>query len=371
MIDPAGLGRDSFSLPQTPSPIATIWTELDSEQHLLGATLSWREGWEVSPWRKGEVREQLQADSVTCSALTLNVCHCSFPTQALPLAGSVARIPAKESRLRAAMTTPYPTLEKPEASMWAGGPASLPGGGVWLAQDPWWWGLACPHPSPEPPGPSSGPPPFLAGSLFLAGCSRSEQRGLPPSPLLASSPYKPCTKAAPRPPIAHSPQVAFPTGPCLFLSCSRCGVGGGTSPSTAADSCLSDGPSSMAVVRPAGPPPRGLRGTSRGKHSFATFPSPGWGLSQAINAGQPHHCANSPSRTGWAHPQPPPSQAGGFFLALPGCVKQKAWNGGCSKRGNEKGGLSLSLPPPHCFKGSPFPSPREKAFTFKKSPHWI
>lgn len=72
-------------------------------------------------------------------------------------------------------------------------------------------------------------------------------------------------------------------------------------------------------------------------------------------------------------PSPLLARLGGFLLALPGCVKQKAWNGGLSKRGKEKGGLSLSLslPPPHCFKGSPFPSPREKAFTFKKSPHWI
>jgi hypothetical protein len=80
-----------------------------------------------------------------------------------------------------------------------------------------------------------------------------------------------------------------------------------------------------------------------------------------------HHCANFPSRTGWAHPQPPPSQAGGFLLALPGCVKQKAWNGARAK-GGRKRGCVVSLPPPHCFKVSPFPLQRKGIYLQKKSP---
>lgn len=195
------------------------------------------------------------------------MCHCSFPT---PLARSAARPPACESRVRrfrAATCAPHPTLEKPEASIWEGGlPPCQEVGSGW----PRTLGGVRPAPSPQPPGPGSGPPPLLAGSLLLAVCSRSgaERAPLKPPPLLV--PLQALHKSSPTPPPQpHSPQVALPAGPGLSLSCSRCG---GTSPSTAADSCLSDGPSSMAVVRPAGPPAKGGEGALQGgKDSFATF----------------------------------------------------------------------------------------------------
>lgn len=100
-------------------------------------------------------------------------------------------------------------------------------------------------------------------------------------------------------------------------------------------------------------------------------PGPEWGLSQAVNARPAGTIVliPLPEQVG-PTPSPLPARPGGFLLALPGRVKQKAWNGGLSKRGKEKGGPSLSLShAPHCFKGSPFPSPREKAFYLQnKSP---
>lgn len=62
----------------------------------------------------------------------------------------------------------------------------------------------------------------------------------------------------------------------------------------------------------------------------------------------------------------PPGPAGGFLLALSGCVKQKAWNGGLSKSGKEKGGVSLSHPPT-ASKAASFPR-REKALPSKRVP---
>lgn len=153
---------------------------------------------------------------------------------------------------------PHPTLEKPEARIW-GGETCLPAKG---------WGL--PVPSPKPPGPGSGPPPLLAGSLLLAVCSRSgaERAPLKPPPLLV--PLQALHKGSPTPPHSPQPTSRSPRGtlPVPFMFPLR-----GTSPSTAADSCLSASPSSMAVVRPAGPPSKGAEGALQGgKDSFATFP---------------------------------------------------------------------------------------------------
>lgn len=129
------------------------------------------------------------------------------------------------------------------------------------------WGPACPSPASWPRFRPSAP---LGRRPPLAVCSRSGAESAPPKPPPFLVPFKPFTKAAPRPPTAHNPQVPLPAGPSLSLSCSRCGR---TSPSTTADSCLSDSPSSMAVVRPAGPPSQGGEGALQGgKDRFATFP---------------------------------------------------------------------------------------------------
>lgn len=152
---------------------------------------------------------------------------------------------------------PHPTLEKPEARIWGGRPASLPRGGVWLSPA-------------EPPGPGSGPPPLLAGSLLLAVCSRSGAEGAPLKPPPLPVPLQALHKSSPTPPHSPQPTSRSPRGtlPVPFMFPLR-----GTSPSTAADSCSSAGPSSMAVVRPAGPPSKGAEGALQGgKDSFATFP---------------------------------------------------------------------------------------------------
>lgn len=128
-------------------------------------------------------------------------------------------------------------------------------------------GSACPQ--PQPPGPDSGPPPLLAGSLLLAVCSRSGAERPPQSPLLSSSPFKPCTKAAPRPPTAHSPQVALPAGPCLSLSCSRCGEPPLPVPQTAA---CQPAPQAWLWSGLRGPLQGGAGALQGGKDSFATFP---------------------------------------------------------------------------------------------------
>lgn len=70
-------------------------------------------------------------------------------------------------------------------------------------------------------------------------------------------------------------------------------------------------------------------------------------------------------------PSPLLARLGGFLLALPGCVKQKAWNGGLSKRGKEKGGVvSLSLSPtPPLLQRQPLSLAQRKGiYLQKKSP---
>ena len=172
----------------------------------------------------------------------------------------------------------------------------------------------------RPSAPLGGQPP--SGCLFQVG----SREGPPEAPSSTRPPSSPAQKQshAPPQPTAHkslSPRdlacpfhVPAAGGPPLPL------------PQTAA---CQTAPQAWLRSGLLAPPPRGARGHFKGERT-ALPPSPGpeWGLSQAINAGQPHHCANSPSRTGWAHPQTPPGQAGGFLLALRGCVKQKAWNGG-------------------------------------------
>lgn len=60
-----------------------------------------------------------------------------------------------------------------------------------------------------------------------------------------------------------------------------------------------------------------------------------------------HHCANSPSRTGWAHPQPPPGQAGGLSSCSPWMCEAKGLERGLEQKGEGKGGaVSLSPTPP-------------------------
>lgn len=169
------------------------------------------------------------------------MCHCSFPT-------SAARRPGPQPRRP--QPTPRASLENPEAWIWGGRPASLPGGGVWLAQDPWW--------GPPAPGPGrlaqvqALRPSWRAASSWPA-VPGQEQSGPPePPPLLI--PLQALHKSSPTPPHSPQPTSRSPRGtlpvPFMFPLW-------GTSPSSAADSCLSAGPSSMAVVRPAAPPPGG------------------------------------------------------------------------------------------------------------------
>lgn len=170
-------------------------------------------------------------------------------------------------------------------------------------------GSACPQ--PQSPGPGSGPPPFLASSLLQALCSRSGAERPPPSPLLSSLPFKPCTKAAPRPPTAHSPQAALPAGPRLALSCPR---RGGPPPTAQTAACQPAPQAWLWSGLPA--PPRGARGHFKGERT-ALPPSlnPEWGLSQAKTARPATPLCGFPfqSRLG---PPPGPSRPGwgAFFL---------------------------------------------------------
>lgn len=69
-------------------------------------------------------------------------------------------------------------------------------------------------------------------------------------------------------------------------------------------------------------------------------------------------------------PTPTPSRPGwGLSYCSLWMCEAKGLERGPEQKWEEKGGC-LSLPPPHCFKGSLFPSQR-KGITFKKSPHWI
>lgn len=152
---------------------------------------------------------------------------------------------------------PHPTLEKPEARIWGGRPASLPRGGVWLSPARASW------PRVRPSAPLGRQPP--PGCLFQVG-----SRGGPPKPPPLPVPLQALHKSSPTPPHSPQPTSHSPRGtlPVPFMFPLR-----GTSPSTAADSCSSAGPSSMAVVRPAGPPSKGAEGALQGgKDSFATFP---------------------------------------------------------------------------------------------------
>lgn len=152
---------------------------------------------------------------------------------------------------------PHPTLEKPEARIWGGRPASLPRGGVWLSAARASW------PRVRPSAPLGRQPP--PGCLFQVG-----SRGGPPKPPPLPVPLQALHKSSPTPPHSPQPTSRSPRGtlPVPFMFPLR-----GTSPSTAADSCSSAGPSSMAVVRPAGPPSKGAEGALQGgKDSFATFP---------------------------------------------------------------------------------------------------
>lgn len=211
------------------------------------------------------MREQLQAGRGTCrtcAGLTLHVCV-SLPKAdpSSPQPGSVATTPSRGSRV---CPSHFSTaLRKPKASIWGGGPASVPGGG----------GPA--RPQPQPPGPGSDPPPLLAGSLLLSVCSRSgAERG--PLSQTPSSPHPPSSPAqkqphAPPQPTAHKSLSPRDLACPFHVPAAGWGLWG-TSPSPAVDSCLSDGSSSMAVVRPAGPPTKGGEGALQGgKDSFATF----------------------------------------------------------------------------------------------------
>lgn len=88
---------------------------------------------------------------------------------------------------------PHPTLEKPEARIWGGRPASLPRGGVWLSPARASW------PRVRPSAPLGRQPP--PGCLFQVG-----SRGGPPeAPSAPGPPSSPAQKQphAPPQPTAH------------------------------------------------------------------------------------------------------------------------------------------------------------------------
>lgn len=186
------------------------------------------------------------------------MCHCSFPT-------SAARAGQAPS-----LGDPSPphsaSLENPEAWIWGGRPASLPGGGVWLAQDPWW---GAPAPGPRPPGPGSGPPPFLAGSLLLAGCSRSGAERPPRAP---SSPHPPSSPAQKQPHAPPQPTAHKSLSP-RDLACPFHVPAVGDLPFQCGRQLLVSRPLKHGCGPACGPPSRGVRGALQGgKDSFATFP---------------------------------------------------------------------------------------------------
>lgn len=83
-----------------------------------------------------------------------------------------------------------------------------------------------------------------------------------------------------------------------------------------------------------------------------------------------HHCANSSSRTGRAHPQPPPGQAGGLSSCSPWMCEAKGLERGLEQKGEGKGGaVSLSLPRPPLLQRQPLPLAQRKGIYLQnKSP---
>lgn len=172
---------------------------------------------------------------------------------------------------------------------------------------------SCPSP-PQPSGPGSGCPPHLAGSRLLAVSSRSGADSSPPKPPPLLVPLQVFHKSSPRPPRPPQPtahkSLSHRTLPVPFMSPLW-----GTSPSSAADSCLSDSPSSIAVLQPVAPL-RGVKGHFKGERTaLPPSPSPEWGLSQAINAQASSTIVliSFPEQVG-PTPSPLPARLGAFFL---------------------------------------------------------
>lgn len=152
---------------------------------------------------------------------------------------------------------PGPSLGKPEALIWDGGPASLPGGGVCLSPAPVAW------PRFRPSALLGGQPP--SDCLFQV-----RNREAPPK--APSSPHPPSSPAQKQPHAPPQPTAHKSLSP-RDLACPFHVPAAGDLPFHCTDSCLSAGPSSMAVVRPAGPTSEGGEGALQGgKDSFATFP---------------------------------------------------------------------------------------------------
>lgn len=192
------------------------------------------------------------------------------------------------------------------------GPASLPGGGVWLAQDPR-WGPACPQPPASwprfrPSAPLGGQPP--SGCLLQV---RSRE-GPPEAPSSPCPPSGPAQKQPHAPPTAPQPTSRSPRGtwPVPFMFPLR-----GDLPFHCCRQLLVRRPLKHGcgpACRP--PPPRGVRGHFKGERT-ALPPSwsPEWGLSQAINAQASLTIVliPLPEQVG-PTPSPLPARLGAFFL---------------------------------------------------------
>lgn len=175
---------------------------------------------------------------------------------------------------------------------------SVLGSGVW------------PVPSPVPLAQVQASTP-LGGQPPCCCLSQVRSREAPCSPLLSLSSFQLCTKAAHAPPQPTAHKSLSPRDlACPF----HVPAAGGPPIPPAADSCLSEGPSSMALSGLLAPLSRGCGGHFKGERTaLPPSPSPEWGLSQAINTGQPPLC-ELPCRTG--RPPPLPGLGAFFLLAL-------------------------------------------------------
>lgn len=214
-------------------------------------------------FEEGEVGEQLEDD-------------CNLPPGANPSCVLLCQDPG----LGDPSPPCSPLWKNPRPEFGVGEPAFLPGGGAWLAQDPQ-WGL--PVPSPKPPGPGSGPPPLLAGSLLLAVCSRSGAERAPPKPPPLLVPLQALHKSSPTPPHSPQPTSSSPRGtlPVPFMFPLR-----GDLPFHCRRQLLVSQPLKHGCGPACWPPLQGGRGgTSRGKGQLCHLPRVlNGGLSQAINA---------------------------------------------------------------------------------------
>lgn len=158
--------------------------------------------------------------------------------------------------------------------------------GTWLPTRG--WGLADPGPGvgsslPQPPGPGSGPPPLLAGSLLLAGCFRLGAERAPPKPPPLLIPLQALHKSSPTPP--QQPTAHKSLSPRDLACPFHVPAAGGPPLPPLQTAACQTAPQAWLWSGLLAPPPRGARGHFKGERTALPPPlSPEWGLNQAINA---------------------------------------------------------------------------------------